>query len=105
MHLYLSITSLHLGILSAFGIRARYAKLYIPSDFMECQYTWNDAFALHRPLPTNEPSHFHVMAKGVPPVVVKEEIAPLNKRLHCRSALALYRSSIRLMLIIHSPRK
>lgn len=56
------------AVQTANDVRARFANMYIPSDFMQCEQAWLDSLALHRPLPLADAVHYHIMSKGVPPV-------------------------------------
>lgn len=46
-------------------LRSRYTNLYIPSDCFNAEFTWTDAFPLHRHFHLGNVSNFHVMNKEV----------------------------------------
>ncbi len=46
-------------------LRSRYTNLYIPSDFFNSNFSWLEAFPLHRPFQLGHHSSFHVMSKEV----------------------------------------
>ena len=56
------------------GLKARYAQLYIPSDFINVRNNWQNSLPLERSLKFNSRCLFHVMRKEAQPLVSNEAV-------------------------------
>lgn len=78
-------------------LHQRYSKLYIPSDFVSCEFNWLNSFSLETPFtlaPT--PIAFHVVNKDVDVPLADEENLPPELPADADSKL-----SVRVLMLAH----